>query len=329
MKQEDLDVLSAILKASHAPKALLLLIPVILCITLGKGSALCQTYQPNEEIDTLRVSGNVYMLRSNAKKGNPNAAASIGEDGVLLIDASFASFAGKVLAKLRQLGGRDVRFVFNTHWHGDHTGGDEFFGPVATIISRSNTRKRLLTQNILDDNGRLLAKRGLPIITFDNNLSLYFNGEEIKVLAPPNGHTDGDAIVYFTQSNVLCVGDYFFVNRFPVIDVAESGADLKGYLSTMKFIIDHYPSDVRIIPGHSDFFPVELKVSDMNDYRSYYNMLLESIDFVRREIKDGKSLEEIQKEGLPEKFRKYEERPRFVPAIKWIETIYRSLQSAH
>jgi glyoxylase-like metal-dependent hydrolase (beta-lactamase superfamily II) len=307
-------------------KPSMLFLTLLLLVT----ASLCwaqQPYQPNGEVDLIPVSGKVYLLRSNSRIGNPNIAAFVGTDGILLVDASFASFAGKVTAKLKELSSARIKFVVNTHWHGDHTGGDEWFGPDATIVARSKTRERLMKQGLLEDNGRLLATKGLPTITFDSDLAFYFNDEEVRVIAPPPGHTDGDAIVYFAKSHVLAIGDYFFVDRFPVIDVEESGANLEGYLKTIKYLIDNFPSDTKIVPGHSAFWPGELKVSQLTDLKAYYEILQDSITSIRRRMAEGQSLEQIQKSGLPERFNAFEQRPRFVSAAKWIESVFNNLKS--
>lgn len=286
-------------------------------------SAQDQPYQPNNEIDSLKLSDQIFLLRSNGKVGNPNAIAFVGADGVFLVDSSFASFGEKLKAKLKEFGSSEIKFIVNTHWHGDHTGGNENFGS-ATILARTNTRKRLLTQGLLEDNQRLLGKSGLPDLLFDAPLTFFFNDEEIKII-PMQGHTDGDSIVYFSKAKVLCVGDYFFLNRFPVIDVEESGADLESYLQNIKFITENFADDVKIVPGHSDFLPKELRSATMQDLKNYYAILLESIEFIRQKFEAKKSLEEIQKESLPKKFQSFGARPRFVSVEKWIETVYQSL----
>ena len=138
------------------------------------------------------------------------------------------------MSKLWQLGRGDVRFVVNTHWHWDHSWGNEFFGREATVISHSEARKRLVSELLLDD-GHILAEDGWPVITLDKSLTIHFNGEEVKILTlPKSGHTDGDVVVYFSVSKVLCVGDYFVVDKFPLIDL-DSGGDIAGYFTNIDY----------------------------------------------------------------------------------------------
>ncbi len=134
------------------------------------------------QIDGLKLAQNIYLLRSNARIGNPNSVALIGKEGVFLVDASFSLFSKKLSASLGGFGGTKIKYIVNTHWHGDHTAGNENFGGSATILARSNVRKRLLSQGILEDNGRLIKKIGLPAISYESPLTIYLNDEEIRIM---------------------------------------------------------------------------------------------------------------------------------------------------
>ena len=155
------------------------------------------------EIKTIHAAGNIYMLEGRGG----NIGVSVGSDGILMVDDQFEPLADKIEAALKKLSDGQLKFVLNTHFHGDHTGGNEVFGPTAPIIAHTNVRERLKVK---------LSPEGLPIITFDTSLSIHFNGEEIRVIHFPKGHTDGDSVIFFTGANVVHMGDHFFSGRFPL-----------------------------------------------------------------------------------------------------------------
>src|SRR5882724_1700956 len=185
-----------------------------LCITL---KAHAQDFS-KVEIKVTKVAGNVYMLEGSGG----NIGVSVGPDGILIVDDQFSPLADKIRAALKTLGEGKLKFVLNTHYHGDHTGGNVVFGPDALIIAQANVRKRLSTEQISRFFNRTTPaspKEALPVITFDQAVSMVFNGEEIKVIHFPKGHTDGDSVIFFTGSNVVHMGDDFFNGRFPVVDL--------------------------------------------------------------------------------------------------------------
>src|SRR6266536_3491471 len=190
------------------------------------------------EIKTIHVAKNIYMLQG----AGGNIGVSFGPDGLLIVDDQFSPLADKIEAALNQLNPGRLKFVLNTHYHGDHTGGNAHFGREAHIIAHTNVRKRL---------GAAAArtKEGLPIITFDDSLSVHFNGDEIKIIHVPPGHTDSDSIIHFTGANVVHMGDSFFSGRFPNIDLG-GGGDVRGYIRNVEEAMKKLPPDAKIIPGH-------------------------------------------------------------------------------
>jgi glyoxylase-like metal-dependent hydrolase (beta-lactamase superfamily II) len=163
--------------------------------------------QQDVVIKTEKVAGNVYVLFGQGG----NIGVSAGADGILMIDDQFERLADKIKAALKELGSDRPRFVFNTHWHGDHTGGNPVFGKDSVIVAHENVRKRLSsTQNVLGETVKPMTAVGLPMITYGQGLSIHFNGEEVRAVHFPNGHTDGDTILFFTGSNVVHLGDDFF-----------------------------------------------------------------------------------------------------------------------
>src|SRR5687767_6795650 len=195
-------------------------------VCLSTGSALAQTDWSKVEVKVHKVHGNVYMLQGMGG----NIGVSVGPDGILIVDDQYAPLADKIKAALKTLGEGKLKFVLNTHWHGDHTGSNAAFGPEAPVIAHDNVRKRLSTEQRNEFFKRTTPpspKEALPIITFGHSLTVHFNGEEIRVIHFPQGHTDGDSIIFFTNSNVVHMGDHFFAGRFPLVDL-DSGGNVEG-----------------------------------------------------------------------------------------------------
>ncbi|MDQ7054586.1 MAG: MBL fold metallo-hydrolase [candidate division KSB1 bacterium] len=283
-----------------------------LAVMLGLGFVLAQQDWDKVTIKTTHVAGNVYMLEGRGG----NIGVSVGEDGILLVDDQFAPLAEKIRKAVQNLRPGDIRFILNTHWHGDHTGGNPIFGKESTIIAHTNVRKRLMTEQRRGSRVTPPApKEAWPVITFDRSVSIHFNGEEIKVMHYPRGHTDGDAVVFFTQSNVVHMGDDFFSGRFPFVDL-DSGGDVEGLAGNIGQIINELPADVKIIPGHGP-------ISTLDDLKAYHTMLKESIVHVRKQIEAGKDLAAVKAAGVPKEYSGWGWR--FISAERWLEIVYRSL----
>ncbi len=256
------------------------------------------------EIKTTHVSENVYMIEG---KGG-NIGVSAGADGVLLVDDQFAPLAEKIRAALKKLGEGKLKFVLNTHFHGDHVGGNPEFGREASIIAHANVRKRLAGSD------SPMVKEGLPVITFDEALSVHFNGEEIRAIHFPNGHTDTDSVIFFTRSHVVHMGDHFFNGRFPFVDL-KRGGDVAGYAKNVGEVLKELPPDAKIIPGHGP-------LGTLDDLKAFHAMLGETTEFVKKRLEEGMSLEQIHDEGLPDKWDGWGEG--FISEERWISTIVQS-----
>jgi len=268
------------------------------------------------ELKTIHVSGNIYMLEGIHGFAGGNIGVSIGDDGILIVDDQFLEMNEKIRAALARLKPGQPRFVLNTHWHGDHTGGNIDFSTSATIIAHQNVRKRLMheqTNAFAATPAR--PKQAWPVITFDESLTLHFNNEAIKVLHLPNGHTDGDSIIYFTESNVVHMGDHYFAGMFPFVDIA-TGGNVLSFADNVKRAIDSVPDDVNIIPGHGP-------LSNKEELITYYKMLQDSIRFVQQNLEKGMTLEEILKIGLPDDLKPWGSG--FIKADNWITFIYQSI----
>jgi glyoxylase-like metal-dependent hydrolase (beta-lactamase superfamily II) len=267
------------------------------------------------QIKATKVAGNVYMLEG----AGGNIGVSVGPDGILIVDDQFAPLADKIRAALKELGQGKLRFILNTHWHGDHTGGNIAFGPEAPIIAHDNVRKRLATEQrseVFKSTTPASPKEALPVITFDQSLAVHFNGEEIRAIHYPKGHTDGDSVIFFTNSNVVHLGDDFFAGRFPFVDL-ESGGSVEGLIKNIGEIIARIPADAKLIPGHGP-------LSTVDDLKSYHRMLQQTTEIVRQKMTAGKTLDQIKSEGLPAEWAPWG--TGFIKTDRWVETIYNSLK---
>ncbi|MEM9620420.1 MAG: MBL fold metallo-hydrolase [Pseudomonadota bacterium] len=228
----------------------------------------------NVEMKAQPVSGSVHMLEG----AGGNIGVSVGADGTLIIDDQFAPLADKIIAGLQELGGDRPRLILNTHWHGDHTGSNPEMGKTGTIISHNNVRVRLLGEEDY-------PRSGLPLVTFDENLNVHFNDEEITLLHLPTGHTDGDTVVWFKQANVIHMGDLFFNHRFPFVDLA-SGGSIDGFITNVNNILSAIPDDIKIIPGHG---PLATKA----DLTNTINTVEQSVALIRDRLADGDTAEQV------------------------------------
>ena len=244
-----------------------------------------------------KVAGNVYMIDGTGGFAGGNIGVSVGEDGILIVDDQYAPLADKIQAALKGVTDKPVRFVLNTHFHGDHVGGNKYFGQHATIIAHDNVRTRMASGNPDPDPDKHrdpAPKVALPIITFNNTATVHINGEDIRAVHFPHGHTDGDAVVWFTQSNVVHMGDDFFNGVFPFIDV-DSGGSVKGLMKNLEEIIPQLNAQTKIIPGHGPLGTVD-------DLKKFLAMLKDSYAIVDKGVKQGKSLDQLKKENVLSKY---------------------------
>ena len=201
------------------------------------------------EIETIQVSGNVYMLVG----AGGNIGLSVGEDGAFVIDDQYAPLSDKIMAAIAELTDADVKFLVNTHYHGDHTGGNEAFGEAgALIFAHDNVRARMSTDQfraIFDQTIPASSAGALPIVTFSDEMTFNWNGDAIRAIHVAPAHTDGDSILYFHDANVIHMGDTFFSGFYPFIDVG-SGGDINGIIGAGYRALSIANDDTAIIPGH-------------------------------------------------------------------------------
>ena len=295
-----------------------------LCVmTLLLLPAVAFAQQPQDfskvEIKVTKVSGNVYMLEG----AGGNIAASVGDDGILIVDTEYGPLADKIQSALKSIAGdKPVRFVINTHYHGDHTDGNAAFGARgATIIATENLRKRLENGSTGGDGGALKfqqppqPKAALPVITYDDHMTVHFNGEDIRIYHFPAAHTDGDSVVYFSKSNVVHMGDEFIRYGFPFIDV-NSGGSIQGMISACERAAAEFPPDVKVIPGHG-------AVASLDDIREYTKMMKDTMAVVQNALAQHTTLDQMKSQKILAPWQRYS--GNFVNSDAFIETIYYSL----
>ncbi len=246
------------------------------------------------EIKTEKVSGNIYVLFG----AGGNIGVSVGADGVYIVDDQFAPLTEKIKAAITALSDKPIRFAINTHFHGDHTSGNENLGKDGTVIvAHDNVRVRMSEGSFVKAfNMRTPPQTGhpLPVVTFNDQVGLHLNGEQARMHHVSNAHTDGDSIVHFEGSNVVHMGDIFFKGSFPFIDVGNGGS-VDGVIAAASKVLSMIDDDTRIIPGHGP-------VTDKAGLTAYRDMLATVRGRVAEMKAAGKNLEEVQAANPVEEF---------------------------
>lgn len=230
----------------------------------------------------VKITNKIYMLQG---KGG-NIGLNFGNDGVFMIDDQFAEDFEEIQKQVKKVSNAPVRFLVNTHFHGDHTGGNAAMAATgATIFSQENVRARL--QAMTQQDSKTISQEALPIVTFSEDLTFHINGEKILVFHVHNAHTDGDAMVYFTGSNVLHTGDVFFNGKYPFIDI-ENGGSLKGTVEAIGKALMLINEDTKIIPGHGN-------VGNYRDLQNAENVLSSVYKRVYTHYVNKKTVDEVTK----------------------------------
>jgi cyclase len=248
-----------------------------------------------------------------------NIGVSYGEDGTILIDDQFAPLTAKIQKAVADLGAQPVKFLINTHWHGDHSGGNENLGKAGAIImAHDNVRVRMASdQKTRFGEVKASPKAALPVVTYAEGLKLHLNGEEVRVIAVAPAHTDGDSIIHWTKSNVIHMGDLFMLQiSFPFVDRG-SGGDVRGFVAAADKVLAIADDQTKIIPGHG-------AMATKADLQNHRNMIATVIAKVEAGIKAGQTLDEIKATRPADGFGV---NPKgFISADAFVETVYANLK---
>ena len=254
----------------------------LLVLTSAPGTA--QDFE-NAKIETTDLGNGLHMMVGVGG----NLVVSVGEDGTFLIDDQFAPMAEKITAAIADITDQPVSYLINTHWHGDHTGGNENFGDAgAIILAHDNVRKRMSTEQVNKVFGSTTPPSpdgALPVITFSSDVTVHFNGMAIQATHVPHAHTDGDAIIQFKDADVIHTGDTFFHQAYPFIDVG-SGGTIDGVLAALAKVLEMSGEDTKIVPGHG---PLATKA----DLQAAHDMLKQLYDAIKPLVDQGMTAEEI------------------------------------
>jgi len=281
------------------------LVAVTLFFSVAAVSSVNAQSMADSDITVQQAAGDVYMLQGPG--GNIGVLAT--DKGLLLVDDKFAPLAEKIESAMKGLEDKELKYIINTHFHGDHTGSNQFFSHKAPIFAHENVRSRLSSKA---DH----SAESLPVVTYKDGITIYLDNEEVQLTHLPKGHTDGDTYVYFKKANVLHTGDLFFEVGFPFIDL-KSGGSVKGYLASAKHMLKNTPDDVVIIPGHG-------KLTNKKSLLAFAEMIAFSIDRVTLALAAGKSEQQILDEGIGEKYKHLSWA--FITEEKWLKTLIADLK---
>ncbi len=280
----------------------------LVCVALGLALLQGASAQTDGAVEFSRtqISEKIWMLQG----AGGNIAAFVGSDGVLLVDDSFDRFSESLEAALREIGGDLPHYVLNTHFHGDHTGGNAALGREGHIIAHVNTRARLIEVYNA-------PQEALPEITYTDEFRVHFNDELVRVVHLPCGHTDGDSIVWFVGSNVVHLGDLLFSGRFPYIDLGNGGS-FEGVLANLRKVLELLPASIDVIPGHGP-------ASKLEDVSRTIEMFEATSAEVRAGLDAGLSIEAIIERGLSNEWEEWGWA--FINEERWIRTLAESFST--
>lgn len=288
----------------------------VVALTVVHGAALAQPKMDFDkvQIKPAKVAGSVYVLYGQGG----NIGVSAGPDGILIIDDQFAPLAPKIKAALKGIQDAPLKWILNTHFHFDHTGGNAIFGKEAPIIAHENVRTRLeagaSTLGVVSPPAPVSA---LPVITFKDSVSVHFNGEEIRAVHYANGHTDTDTIVFFTGSKVVHMGDHFFNGSYPFVDTG-SGGSVSGLIANDEKVAAELPADWKVIPGHGN-------AGTAADLKAWVQSLKEQRAAVQAGLDKKKTPDQLKKEKVLAKWDKWS--TPFVDSDKWLDALVKDIQA--
>jgi glyoxylase-like metal-dependent hydrolase (beta-lactamase superfamily II) len=266
-------------------------------------------------IASVKLTEQIYLLTGQGG----NIGLFIGDDGVFMIDNQFAALTPKILAEIKKITNKPVSYLVNTHWHGDHTGGNKNMKEAgATIIAHENVRKRMSSED-KTKNKLAAPKAALPQITFTEDMMFHINNDDVLVSHVHNAHTDGDSFVYFIKNNVIHMGDLYFQGKFPFIDL-NSGGSINGYIEALNKVLLIANDETIIIPGHRN-------ISNKPELKIFKNMLTSIRSVIQQEIDNGKTLEEVTNNSILTEEYNAIYGGWFISEEVFRETVYKSLNA--
>jgi len=286
-------------------------------LLFGVATAVSAADPPPRQFSTTPLAGSVSVLQG----WECNIPVSAGDDGIVMVDTCSAKVVERLLAAAQRLSAKPLRFVIDSHAHGDHTDGNAFLQKLAPIIAHQNVRSRMAAGNE-KTRDKPAAPEALPSITYDGEMTLYLNGEEIRLLHVPPAHTDGDTVVFFKKANVVFTGDVFMA---PAASFGDRwyGGSMLGLIQAMEIVLPQIPADAQVVPGHG-------KVSTRADVARGLEVLKEMKAAVEAGIRSGKSLAQLQAERPFDQWRSAV--PEWSSSDKsldgWVKNFYRELSSA-
>jgi cyclase len=265
------------------------------------------------QVETQKVTADIYMLVG----AGGNIAVSTGDDGLLIVDTEFAPMFDKIEAALKKLSDKPLRFVINTHWHLDHASGNANFAKAGAIVVAQDNVRRILVSGTLRDgvNYPPFPKDDLPTLTYNDQSTIYWNGNPVRLIHYPNAHTDGDTVVFFANSRVIDTGDNYRTDGFPLVD-QDNGGTVKGIIAALDSIMETYPPDTKVIPGHG---PRAMTVADI---KSFADMLKDCRARVEKGIQAGKDVDQLKQDKVLSGYEQYSQR---VTSDRFTEMLYREL----
>lgn len=263
-------------------------------------NSVSQIIYSNKNVEVTNLTDKIYLLRETIYF-TANIIAFAGPDGIILFDTGFREAADDLVDAVKHIKSEKVEFIINSHAHGDHVGANSFFGKDATIIGHEKCKESF-------------TKGGLKVISFEKEYSFTFNEKEIKCIAYPGGHSPCDIVIYIPELKIAYLGDIYLSESFPLIGIG-SGARAQILVKNLKKILSIFSEDTRLIPGHG-------RVTTIDDYKNYIDMVETTIEIVRKEMETGKSLEEIQNSDVLKDWGKWGAFFEFITKESWIEDVF-------